>query len=78
MPPDRIRPGARTTHIHRSGRTTVFKKKQSAGTYEQGAAECREIQKRMEAAGRPDLARAYGEAMDANLDRASELKKGRR
>jgi hypothetical protein len=57
----------------------VFKKKQQQPeTYEQGTAECRAEQKRMEAAGRPDLARAYGEAMDANLDRASELRKGRR
>jgi hypothetical protein len=53
-------------------------KQQQPETYEKGAAECRAEQKRMEAAGRPDLARAYGEAMDANLDRASELRKGRR
>jgi hypothetical protein len=56
----------------------VAKKKQQPENYEEGAAECRAMQKRMQAAGRPDLARAYAEAMDANLDRASELRKGRR
>lgn len=49
-------------------------KQQQIENYEQGAAECRAMQQRMEAAGHPEVARGYGEAMDANLDRVNELK----
>jgi hypothetical protein len=53
-------------------------KQQQPENYEQGAANCRAMQKRMQAAGNTATAKAYAEAMDANLDRASELRKGRR
>lgn len=42
--------------------------------YEQGATTSRNLQRQMEAAGRPDIARLHGEAVDANLDRINDLK----
>jgi len=55
----------------------VAKNKKIEG-YQQGAADCRDMQKRMQASGNTAVANAYREAMDANLDRVNELKKGRR
>ncbi|WP_143655815.1 hypothetical protein [Streptomyces sp. XY006] len=55
-------------------RTTVAKnKQQQIKDYQQGAADCREAQKRMQAAGNTETAKAYGNAVDANLDRINEL-----
>ncbi|MGW5616250.1 hypothetical protein [Streptomyces sp. NPDC003877] len=48
-------------------------KQQQIKDYQQGAADCREAQKRMQAAGNTETAKAYGNAVDANLDRINEL-----
>ncbi|WP_406418379.1 hypothetical protein [Streptomyces sp. NBC_01614] len=50
---------------------------QQINNYEQGAAESRQLQVRMEAAGNTSAAKLAAQSVDANLDRVNELK-GRR
>jgi hypothetical protein len=47
---------------------------QKIKNYEQGAADCRAMQLRMQAEGKTETARAHGEAVDANLDAINQLK----
>ncbi|MEW2300257.1 hypothetical protein AB0958_09780 [Streptomyces sp. NPDC006655] len=49
-------------------------KQEQIQNYEQGAAECRALQRAAQQAGRYDVAARHAEAVDANLDKVNELK----